>query len=433
MNFKNNMQKLGRSMLLPVVAMPAAGFIQRIAAADMLNIPILMAVGAAVFKNLDFLFAIGVALGFSKTKDKGIPALVAFIGLHVLKEGLAIMNPDVNMSIFGGVFTGLMAAYVYNKFKDQNLPTVFSFFAKEKFPITMIMVVMLFWSVVFGYIWPIMQKGIDVFAQGLMGMGVFGVFIFAVLNRILIPFGLHHVINNYVYFILGEYTMSNGEVITGEITRFINGDPAAGVFLSGFFVTMMFGVPAIAFAIVRAAKIDKKEMVKGVMSSGALTSFVAGVTEPVEFSFMFNAPILFIIHAIYTGFAAVACYLLNVKIGFTFGSCIVDYILNFKIATNAILIIPIGIVFALLYYFTFYYVIVKKDLKIIGREDDVEYDENINEEEKNIELNHSNYEYMAKKIMQNIGGKDNVESVESCVTRLRLTLKDVSLVNESKI
>lgn len=420
-------------MLLPVVAMPAAGFIQRIAATDMLNIPILMAAGAAVFNNLDFLFAIGVALGFAKTKDKGIPALVAFIGMNVLKEGLAIMDPEINMSIFGGIFTGLMAALVYNKFKDQKLPMVFSFFAGEKFPITMIIVVQLFWSVVFGYIWPVIQNGIDAFAAGLMGMGALGVFIFAVLNRLLIPFGLHHVINNYVYFMLGEYTMPNGDVVTGEITRFISGDPAAGAFLSGFFVTMMFGVPAIAFAIIRAAKKEKKEMVKGIMTSGAATSFVANITEPVEFSFMFTAPVLYVIHAIYAGLASVVLYFLDVRIGFTFGACIVDYILNFKIATNPILIIPVGIVFGLLYYFTFYFVITKKDLKIIGREDDVEFGEEVSESEKNLSLSHSNYEYMAKKILQYIGGKDNVEVAESCVTRLRLTLKDNSIIDEAKI
>ncbi|WP_099223793.1 PTS transporter subunit EIIC [Listeria costaricensis] len=433
MSFKSGMQKLGRSMLLPVVAMPVSGLILRLAAPDMLNIPILMAAGNAVFGNLDMLFAIGVALGFAKGKDKGIVGLTAVVGMLTLREGLKIMNPDVNMGVFGGIFIGLMAAWCWNKFKNQRLPQIFSFFAGNKFPVTMIMLVSTVAALVFGFIWPYAQSGLDSFAAGLMGLGAIGAFIFGFLNRLLIPFGLHHVLNTYVYYAMGSYQVPGGDTVTGEIPRFVNGDPTAGLFLAGFFVVMMFGIPGIAFAITRAAKKERRKEIEGQMMSGAATSFIAGISEPVEFSFMFQSPLLYVIHAFYAGLAMFTCYMFNIHLGFTFGSSLIDYIINFKIATNAIWIIPIGIVFFFLYYITFYLIITKRDIKTPGREDDVSYGEESTSEEEKLNLKSDNYEYMAKKILQNLGGKENVISTDACTTRLRLEIEDLSLVNEENI
>lgn len=432
-NLKTNVQKLGRAMLLPVAAMPLAGLIMRLSADDMLNIPVIGAAGNAVFGNLDILFAIGVAIGFAKTKDKGIPALTGFLAIATLKKGLEIMNPDVSMGIFGGIISGVVAAWTYNRFKEQKLPMVFSYFAGEKFPLTMVMILQTITAVIFGFIWPIIQMGIDNFAKLLVNMGALGVGIFMFLNRLLIPFGLHHVLNTYVYYDLGTYTSPSGEVFRGEMTRFINGDPQAGLFLSGFFVVMMFGVPAICLAIYRAAFKENKEMVKGIMGSGAATSFIANITEPVEFSFMFISPMLYVVHAFFAGLAGVVCYLLNVRIGFTFGACIVDYLINFRIATNAILIIPVGVVFFALYYFTFYYLIKRQNIPTLGREVATEYGEVVVEEEKDLSLASKNYEYMAKKLLQAFGGADNVEDAYSCNTRLRVEVKDGSKVEEQRI
>ncbi|MBO0471649.1 PTS transporter subunit EIIC [Enterococcus sp. DIV0242_7C1] len=433
-SFKANIQKLGRAMLLPVAAMPLAGLIMRLSADDMLNIPVIGAAGNAVFGNLDILFAIGVTIGFAKTKDKGIPALTGFLAIATLKKGLEIMNPAVSMGIFGGIISGLVAAWTYNRFKNQKLPMVFSYFAGEKFPLTMVMILQTITAVVFGVIWPIIQTGIDSFAKLLVDMGAFGVGIFMFLNRLLIPFGLHHVLNTYVYYDLGSYTSPSGEVFRGEMTRFINGDPQAGLFLSGFFVVMMFGIPAICLAIYRAAFKENKEMVKGIMGSGAATSFIANITEPVEFSFMFISPMLYVVHAFFAGLAGFVCYLFNIRIGFTFGACIVDYLINFRIATNAILILPIGLVFFALYYFTFYYLIKKRNIPTLGREVATEFGtETIEEEEKELTLASKNYEYMAKKLLDAFGGAKNIADAYSCNTRLRVEVLDSSVVNEQRI
>ncbi|MHC5228691.1 PTS transporter subunit EIIC [Enterococcus sp. LJL99] len=433
-NFKANIQKLGRAMLLPVAAMPLAGLILRLSAGDMFNIPVLGAAGNAVFGNLDILFAVGVAIGFAKTKDKGIPALTGFLAIATLKQGLEIMNPDVSMGIFGGIISGLIAAWTYNRFKNQKLPLVFSYFAGEKFPLTMVMIIQTVASVFLGIVWPVIQAGIDSFAKILVDMGALGVGIFMFLNRLLIPFGLHHVLNTYVYYDLGSYTNPSGEVFRGEMTRFINGDPQAGLFLSGFFVVMMFGIPAICLAIYRAAFKENKEMVKGIMGSGAATSIIANITEPVEFSFMFISPMLYVIHAFFAGLAGIVCYLLNIRIGFTFGACIVDYLINFRIATNPILIVPVGIVFFILYYFTFYYLITKRNIPTLGRETTAEFNEEVNEgKEETLSLASKNYEYMAKKLLDAFGGKENIEDAYSCNTRLRVEVKDNNVVNEQRI
>lgn len=431
--FKANIQKLGRAMLLPVAAMPLAGLIMRLSADDMLNIPVIGAAGNAVFGNLDILFAIGVTIGFAKTKDKGIPALTGFLAIATLKKGLEIMNPAVNMGIFGGIISGLIAAWTYNRFKEQKLPMVFSYFAGEKFPLTMVMILQTITSVVFGILWPFAQAGIDSFARLLVNMGALGVGIFMFLNRLLIPFGLHHVLNTYVYYDLGSYTAPSGEVFRGEMTRFINGDPQAGLFLSGFFVVMMFGVPAICLAIYRAAFKENKDMVKGIMGSGAATSFISNITEPVEFSFMFLSPMLYVVHAVFAGLAGIVCYLLNIRIGFTFGACIVDYLINFRIATNAILIIPIGIVFFALYYFTFYYLIKKRNIQTLGREVATEYGTEALEDEKELGLASKNYEYMAKKMLQAFGGSENISDAFSCNTRLRVEVENPAIVDEQRI
>lgn len=430
---KNSVQKLGRSMLIPVSAMPLAGILLRLASDDLLNIPVLTAAGNAVFGNLDILFAIGIVFGFAKTKDKGMPALTAALSILTLREGLLIMNPEIDMGIFGGIVAGSLASWTYNRYKDQQLPQIFSFFAGERFPLTMVMIFTILAAVLFGFIWPPIQNGLDAFAQSWVGMGAFGVGIFMFLNRLLIPLGLHHVINSYVYFDLGTYTTEAGEVVSGEIPRFLNGDPTAGLFLAGFFVVMMFGVPAICLAIYRASYKENKERVKGVMGSGAATAFITNITEPVEFTFMFVAPVLYLIHSVFAGLAGMVTYLLDIRLGFSFGASLIDYVLNFGIGRNAILIIPVGLVFFALYYFTFYYVIRTFNMKTLGREDNKVFTEEVSEEEKGLGLNTSNYSYLAKKLVDALGGPANIEDAYNCVTRLRVNVHESSHVDEERI
>ncbi|GGF20103.1 PTS acetylglucosamine transporter subunit IIB [Halobacillus andaensis] len=428
---KSFLQKLGKSLLIPIVALPIAGLLLRLTAEDMLDIPLYQAAGV-ILAQMDALIAIGIAMGLAKTKDKGIPALTGFLSIIVLKEGLGIINSDLDMSVFGGVMAGLLAAYIYNKFKDAKLPSMFAFFSGEKFPITMIIFTMIPVSGLMALIWPYAEAGINAFSQTLVGLGAFGVFIFGFLNRFLLPFGLHHVLNTYAYFGLGEYETASGEVVTGEITRFLSGDPTAGYFIGGFFITMLFGIPAIALAITKAAK-RKKQETKTLMSSGAATSFVTGITEPIEFTFLFTSPLLYFLHSIYTGLAGAVLYLLHIRHGFSWGAGVIDYVVNLNLSDGGLLIIPVGLAFFALYYFTFYFIIVKKDIPLIGREEEVDFDQEAGEEEKELKLSHSNHEYMAKKILQYIGGKDNVTTNDHCMTRLRLELKDTSIVDMEKI
>lgn len=430
---QENVQKLGRSMLIPVSAMPLAGILLRLAAEDLLNIPILASAGNAVFNNLDILFAVGVVFGFAKAKDKGMAALTAVIALLTLREGLTIMDPAIDMGIFGGLLSGGVASWTYNKFKDQELPRVFSFFAGERFPLTMIMLFMIILSFIFGFIWPPVQNVIDAFAQSWIGMGAVGAGLFLFFNRLLIPLGLHHVINSYIYFDIGSFTTEAGETVTGEIPRFLNGDPAAGYFLAGFFIVMMFGVPGIAFAMYRAAYKDNRDRVSGIMGSGAFTSFLTNITEPVEFSFMFISPMLYVIHSIFAGLAGFVTHLLDIRLGFSFGAGFVDYVLGFNIGDRAWLIFPVGIVFFLLYFFTFYFIITKMDIKTVGREDDKEFGVERSEEEKDLSLSSGNYSYLAKKLLGSLGGEENIDDIYNCVTRLRVTVNDPSKVDEERI
>ena len=428
---KNFLQQFGKSLLIPIVALPIAGLLLRLSAEDLLDIPLYQAAGV-ILTQMDAIIAIGIAMGLAKTKDKGIPALTGFLAIIVLKEGLKITDPSLNMSVFGGVLAGLLAAFIYNKFKDTKLPSMLAFFGEEKFPITVIIFTMVPVSGLMAFIWPYAQSGIDTFAQTLMGLGALGIFIFGFLNRFLLPFGLHHVINTYVYFGLGEYVTSSGETVTGEISRFLSGDPTAGYFIGGFYVSMMFGVPAIALAIIKAAKKRKKET-KSLMISGAGTSFLTGITEPIEFTFLFTSPLLYFLHAVYTGLAGAVLYILHIRHGFSWGAGVVDFVLNMNLSDRGYLIIPVGLAFAALYYFTFYFLIIKRDIPLIGREKDIEFGAEASEQEKELSLSHSNHEYMAKKILQYIGGKENIITNDNCMTRLRLELKDTDIIDEVKI
>lgn len=427
------LSKLGKAMLIPIAATPVAGLLARLSAADMLNMPVLETAAWVVFGMMDLLFAIGAVIAYAKTKDKSIPIIGAIISLQVFKAVLGYMDESINMGVFAGIVVGVMTAIVFNYSREWKTPQMFSFFTGDKFVVTLAPLVAVPLGMLFSYIWVPCQAGLNSFGLWIAGAGALGVFVFGLTNRLLIPIGLHHVVNTYIYYELGTFVTASGEVVKGEIPRFLAGDPTAGLFLAMFFIPMMFGLPGACLAMYKTAKENKKAQTKSLMQAGALTTFVAGITEPIEFSFMFVAPRLYAFHAILTGAAGAILYLLDVHFGMSVNFCIIDYVLNFGLSTNGWLIIPVGIVFFFIYYFGFKFMIEKFDLKTPGREDDFVIEEEVTEEEMNIKLESSNYQYMAKKLLQNVGGKENVEEAENCATRLRLELKDGTLVNETNI
>lgn len=428
------LSKLGRAMLIPIAATPVAGLLARLSAADMLNLPVLESASWVVFGMLDLLFAIGAVVAYTNVKDKTCPTIGAIISLSVFKQTLNFTNPDLNMGVFAGIVVGVMTALVFNYSRKWKTPSMFSFFTGDKFVVTLAPLAAVPLGVLFSYIWGPCEAGLDSFALWIGSAGALGVFVFGFFNRLLIPIGLHHVLNSFIYYELGSFTTATGEVITGEIPRFLAGDPTAGLFLSMFFVPMMFGLPGACLAFYKTAKEKKKAQTKSLMMSGALTTFVAGITEPIEFSFMFIAPKLYALHAVLTASAGALLYLLDVKLGMSINFCIIDFILNFNMGHNAWMIIPVGLAFFLIYYISFKWVIEKYDLKTPGREEEeAVFTEEITEDEKNFKLSHSNYQYMAKKILQNLGGKDNIESAENCATRMRIEVFDGTLINQENI
>ncbi|USK37456.1 PTS transporter subunit EIIC [Cytobacillus firmus] len=365
------LQKIGKSLMLPIAVMPAAALLLRLGQDDLLGIPFISAAGNAVFGHLALLFAIGIAIGFSKD-GSGAAALAGAVGYFVLTEGAAAINDTVNMGVFGGIISGIIAGLLYNKYHDIKLPEWLGFFGGKRFVPIITSLVMIVIAFLFGYVWPPVQAGINSVGDWIIGAGAAGVGVFGFLNRLLIPVGLHHILNTLVWFEFGEFTNAAGDVIKGDLWRFLAKDPSAGIFMTGFFPIMMFGLPGAALAMVAAAKKERRKAVAGAMAGLAFTSFLTGITEPIEFLFMFLSPVLYLIHAALTGLAMSITYVLDIHHGFGFSAGALDYILNFGIAQKPVLLAGIGLLYALLYFAVFYFLIKKLDLKTPGREDEVE-------------------------------------------------------------
>ena len=280
-------------------------------------------------------------------------------------------------------------------------------------------------ALVFGVIWGPCQAFIHAVGEWIIGAGVVGTFVYGVLNRLLIPFGLHHILNSFIWFVFGEYTTPDGVVATGDLNRFFAGDPHAGMFMAGFYIMMMFGMPAVALAMYHAAKKENRPKIAGALASVAFTAFLTGITEPIEFMFMFIAPVLYGIHAVLTGLALSVAYALGILHGFGFSAGFIDYVLNFGLATKPLLIIPVGLAFGVVYYVIFSWAIRHYDLPTIGRYDDEGLDEETDEATKADDYTEA--------MVANLGGLDNLEDVGYCVTRLRLTVKDPEKVDEEAI
>ncbi|RBW70122.1 N-acetylglucosamine-specific PTS transporter subunit IIBC [Bacillus taeanensis] len=419
----NFLQRIGKALMLPIAVLPAAALLLRLGQPDLLNIAFVAKAGDAIFANLALLFAIGVAIGFAEDNN-GAAGLAGAIGYFVLTNATQAINENINMAVLGGILSGVIAGLLYNRFHNITLPDWLGFFSGRRFVPIVTAAMMVILAGLFGVVWPPIQEGINAVGEWIISAGAVGVGVFGLLNRLLIPIGLHHVLNSLVWFVFGEY---NGA--TGDLNRFFAGDPSAGMFMTGFFPIMMFGLPAAALAMIATAKKERRKEVSGLVIGIAFTSFLTGITEPLEFSFMFLSPLLYGVHALLTASSMVITYLLDIHHGFGFSAGAIDYILNFGIAQKPLYLLPIGLIYGGIYFAVFYFLIKALDLKTPGREDDIDEESEGNEFVPTGDKN----EVMASYFIQDLGGKDNLTSVDNCATRLRLTVADMKKVNESSL
>ena len=423
---------LGKSLMLPIAVLPIAGLLLRFGQPDMLNIQFLAAAGSAVFDNLPIIFALGVAVGFSK-EEHGAAALSAFVGYMIMTAGLKVFDKTLDMGVLGGIIIGITAGMLYNKYKTIKLPPFLAFFGGRRFVpiITGLFAVM--YALLFSLIWPPVSHLISSFGNWVINSNNIGLFFFGLANRLLIPLGLHHILNNFIWFQFGDFTVieAGAEIVKhGDLWRFFAGDPNAGAFMAGFFPIMMFGLPAAAFAMVLEAYKENRKAVAGILLSAALTSFLTGITEPIEFAFMFLAFPLYVLHAVLTGLSMVIMNLLNVKLGFTFSAGLFDYLLNFGISTNPLTLLPVGLIYGVIYFFVFRFVIRKWNLKTPGRENlPAEQVIAIPAAQNEVQAQTDIPATRGAKYLQALGGKENIKTLGACATRLRLEVFDNAKVN----
>ena len=414
------LQSVGKALMTPVAVLPAAAILLRFGASDLLNISVLEKAGGAIFENLPIIFAIGIAFGLARdTNNNGAAGLSGFVCHAVLTSSLKSLNAEINMGVFAGIVSGLTAGFLYNRFYKIRLPEYLAFFGGRRFVPIVTSFAAIVLALIFSVVWLPIQDAINFVGNTIVTSGGVGTFLYGFLNRLLIPFGLHHILNNLVYFVFGTFTTATGEVVHGDLTRFFAGDPTAGIFMSGGFPIFMFGLPAVALAMYRTAKPENRPKIAGALMSMALTSFLTGITEPIEFSFMFLAPQLYFLHAILMGLSMFVCRAVGILVGCGFSPSLIDLVLNWGISTRPEMILPIGLIFGASYYFVFSRAIVKFNLPTLGR---------VDEETSSPET--SNTSEFTSAIVKGLGGYENLAEVGNCATRLRVTVKDVSKVDE---
>ncbi len=455
--FLQKLQKLGKALMLPIASLPVAALLLRLGQGDLLNLPFISAAGSALFDNLPLLFAIGVAIGFAKDNN-GAAGLAGAIGFYVMNgtagalfswlvtpvaegatglfgsvggfawaQSLYAGVASVNMAHFGGIIAGVIAGVAYNKYKSAKLPDWLAFFGGRRFVPIMTGLYTLLAGIGFGFVWPFIQKMLDTFAGFLSSIGAAGAAIYGFFNRVLLSVGLHHVLNSYFWFNFGEFAKPDGTVVYGDLTRFFAGDPTAGNYMAGFFPIMMFALPAAALAMYFCAKKENKAAIGGAMISVAIPAFLCGITEPIEFMFMFLAPGLFVIHGALTGVSMAVSVMLGIKMGFGFSAGLFDMVLNWGISTKPALSIVIGLIMAVIYFFLFVFVIKKFDLKTPGREEDEET------ADFGKLADDIGFDELAQKYIAVLGGKENIKEIESCITRLRLVLVSNKEIDEKDL
>ena len=455
------LQKLGKALMLPVACLPICGILMGIGYAlcpatmqggEVTGIIqqigyYLVKAGGALIDNMAILFAIGVGVGMSDENDGtgGLAALVSWLMITNLLSTANVsvirtLSEDATLAFdkiqnpFIGIIAGIIGALCYNRFKSTKLPDWLSFFSGKRCVAIVAGVVSIIVSVVLLFVWPILFGALVALGEGIVSLGAVGAGLYAFFNRLLIPFGLHHALNNVFWFDtigLGDLSnfwagMQTGDIgTTGqEITW------SLGMYMSGFFPCMMFGIPGAALAMVHTAKSNKKKVAIGLLSSAAIAAFVCGVTEPFEFGFMFLAPVLYLIYALLYAIFTVITVVVGFRAGFSFSAGLTDLVFSASLpaAQNTWMIIPLGIAAFIVFYVVFRFAIVKFDLKTPGREDDDDTDA-----EMKAVLANDNFTDVARIILEGVGGKENVTSIDNCITRLRLEIKDYTKVDEKKI
>jgi glucose PTS system EIICBA or EIICB component len=459
------LQKVGKALMLPVAILPAAGILlalgnalQNPALTD--KVPALKAdwiiliakvmeqSGGIVFANLSLLFAVGVAIGLAG--GDGVAGLAAIIGYLVMNITMSVILgvssdmigtdpsfanvlgiPTLQTGVFGGIIVGILAAYMYNKYFNIELPQYLGFFAGKRFVPIITAVSALILGIAMTWLWPPIQHALNAFSHNMIDANKeLAAFVFGVIERALIPFGLHHIFYAPFWFEFGQYMNKAGEVIHGDQKIFFEqlkdgAELTAGTFMTGKFPFMMFGLPAAALAIYHEARPENKKVVAGIMGSAALTSFLTGITEPIEFSFLFVAPVLFAIHTIFAGLSFMIMHMLNVKIGMTFSGGVIDFLL-FGVLPNRTdwwLVIPVGLVFAIIYYFGFRFAIRKWNLATPGRE-------GVTEEKNTSAAQAGDLPY---EVLSALGGKENIAHLDACITRLRVSVNDIKNVDKERL
>jgi N-acetylglucosamine PTS system EIICBA or EIICB component len=427
--------------MLPIAVLPIAGLLLRLGQPDLMDSASVAAAGAAIFANLGLLFAIGVAVGLAR-ENHGAAGLAAVVAYLVATKGAEVLIsvPAAAIAQFGasahelavadfkarelaklsvpvGILCGLTAGALYNRFYNMKLPSYLAFFGGRRFVPIVSGLAGLLMALAFGTQWQHLEQGMDVLSRSVLHAGAFGLFAYGVLNRLLIVTGLHHIINNIAWFLLGDY-----HGVTGDLKRFFAGDPSAGVFMSGFFPVMMFGLPAACLAMYRSALPERRRAVGGLLGSIALTSLLTGVTEPIEFTFIFLAPVLYAVHALLTGVAFIIMNALGVRLGFGFSAGLFDYVLNFNRATHPLWLLPVGAGYFALYYGLFRLVIVRFDLKTPGRE--------AGESAAALQPPQPSG---AHAWVAALGGPGNLTTVDACTTRLRLLVADQAAVQPAAL
>jgi PTS system N-acetylglucosamine-specific IIC component len=459
---------LGKSLMLPIALLPAAGILLRLGQDDLLggiDVPVIgpffqamSAAGGAVFANLPLLFAIGVAIGFAKKAD-GSTALAAAAGYLVIEAVFKSMSPivlegvldvageqaQINYSVFAGILVGLVTAVLFDRYHTIALPSYLGFFGGRRFVPIVVSVASLIMGFGLSYFYPIFDAGLTSVGEFIGGAGAFGAFTYGFANRMLIPLGLHHILNTYVWFIYGDYQVPGGEVVTGELTRFANGDTTAGLLTSGFYPILMFGLPAAALAMIHMANPRQKKLAFGILGAAGITAFLTGVTEPLEFAFMFVAFPLFVVHAVLTGLSLAIAYLLDIHLGFSFSAGLIDLLLygTAPAAQNVPLLIVMGVGFFALYYVLFRLVIRWWNLRTPGREPEDEFDAeqaaNLTDDSAELPAGRGGTAVAvragakAEKLIAAFGGRENLVNVDACITRLRMEVADKNKVDKARL
>ena len=436
------LQPLGRALMLPIAVLPVAGLMLRLGQADLLDIPFLAAAGDAIFAHLGLLFAIGVATGFARDGDGAacLGGVVCFLIATEAGKALLAVPPEAAAGLTGpgadlavaawkakamakldvpiGILSGLIGGVFYNRFSGLKLPSYLAFFGGRRFVPIAAGVAGLALAAVVGLGNAGISAAIATMSDSISQSGSLGLFLYGMFNRLFLVTGLHHVLNNFFFFVQGDY-----QGVSGDLRRFFAGDPSAGGYMAGYFPVMMFGLPAACLAMYHAARPERRRAVAGLLFSLALTSALTGVTEPIEFTFMFLAPALYVIHAVLTGVSMVVMDLLNVKLGFGFSAGLFDYVLSFGKATRPLLLIPVGLVYFAIYYGLFRLVIERFDLPTPGREKD----------EPTAPAQDAALTDRGTAFISALGGAANITKVDACATRLRLIVAHQDAVDAAAL